>query len=51
MPHFPKPAAGSWTQHYPDPGTGPISFEDSTTVNGQVAAYQNSAQESSVAAR
>jgi len=31
MPHFPKPAEGSWTQHYPHLGTGPISFEDSIT--------------------
>lgn len=29
MPHFPKPAEGSWTQHYPELGTGPISYEDS----------------------
>ena len=29
MPHFPKPAEGSWTEHYPQLGTGPISFEDS----------------------
>ena len=29
MPHFPKPAEGSWTEHYPDLGTGPISYEDS----------------------
>ena len=28
MPHFPKPAEGTWTQHYPDLGTGPISFDD-----------------------
>uniref|UniRef100_UPI00245469B0 Rieske 2Fe-2S domain-containing protein n=1 Tax=Nocardia abscessus TaxID=120957 RepID=UPI00245469B0 len=26
-----KPTAGSWTQHYPDLGTGPISFEDSVS--------------------
>jgi phenylpropionate dioxygenase-like ring-hydroxylating dioxygenase large terminal subunit len=26
---FPKPAEGSWTQHYPDLGTGPVSYEDS----------------------
>jgi phenylpropionate dioxygenase-like ring-hydroxylating dioxygenase large terminal subunit len=26
---FPKPAEGSWTQHYPELGTGPISFDDS----------------------
>ncbi|WP_068273713.1 aromatic ring-hydroxylating oxygenase subunit alpha [Aldersonia kunmingensis] len=24
-----KPAAGSWTEHYPELGTGPISFRDS----------------------
>jgi phenylpropionate dioxygenase-like ring-hydroxylating dioxygenase large terminal subunit len=29
MPHFEKPAEGSWTEHYPDLGTGPISYEDS----------------------
>src|SRR5438445_185446 len=29
MPHFPKPAEGSWTEHYPDLGTEPISYEDS----------------------
>ena len=29
MPHFPKPAEGSWTEHYPELGTGPISYEDS----------------------
>ena len=29
MPHFPKPAEGSWTQRYPSLGTEPISFEDS----------------------
>ena len=23
MPHFPKPAEGSWTEHYPQLGTGP----------------------------
>ena len=26
-----KPAAGTWTEHYPEIGTGPISFEDSTS--------------------
>jgi phenylpropionate dioxygenase-like ring-hydroxylating dioxygenase large terminal subunit len=31
MPHFPKPAEGSWTEHYPDLGTGPISYADSTS--------------------
>ncbi|MEX5632974.1 aromatic ring-hydroxylating oxygenase subunit alpha [Parafrankia sp. FMc2] len=29
MAHFAKPAEGSWTEHYPDLGTGPVSFEDS----------------------
>ena len=26
-----KPVEGSWTQHYPDLGTGPVSFRDSTS--------------------
>src|SRR5882762_10421460 len=29
MPHYPKPAEGSWTEHYPQLGTGPVSYEDS----------------------
>ena len=29
MAHFQKPAEGSWTEHYPELGTGPISYEDS----------------------
>jgi phenylpropionate dioxygenase-like ring-hydroxylating dioxygenase large terminal subunit len=29
MSHFKKPAEGSWTQHYPQLGTGPVSYEDS----------------------
>jgi hypothetical protein len=29
MPHFPKPAEGSWTEHHPELGTGPVSYEDS----------------------
>jgi phenylpropionate dioxygenase-like ring-hydroxylating dioxygenase large terminal subunit len=29
MPHFTKPEEGSWTQHYPELGTGPVSYEDS----------------------
>ena len=28
MGRWPKPAEGSWTEHYPDLGTGPISFDD-----------------------
>ncbi|SRR6266568_5132730 len=29
MPHFAKPAEGSWTEHFPELGTGPVRFEDS----------------------
>ena len=29
MPHFTKPAEGSWTQHYPELGTAPVNYEDS----------------------
>jgi phenylpropionate dioxygenase-like ring-hydroxylating dioxygenase large terminal subunit len=29
VPHFPKPAEGSWTEHYPHLGTGPMSYDDS----------------------
>lgn len=29
MPHFPKPLEGSWTRHYPQLGTEPVSYEDS----------------------
>lgn len=31
MTQWPKPAEGSWTQHYPDLGTSMISFEDSVS--------------------
>ena len=31
MPHFTKPAEGSWTEHYPGLGTGPVSYADSTS--------------------
>jgi phenylpropionate dioxygenase-like ring-hydroxylating dioxygenase large terminal subunit len=31
MPHFTKPAEGSWTEHYPELGTGPVSYADSTS--------------------
>jgi Rieske 2Fe-2S family protein len=31
MARFPKPAAGSWTEHYPQLGTKPVSYEDSIT--------------------
>ena len=29
MPLVERPAEGSWTQHYPELGTGPVSYEDS----------------------
>src|SRR6266567_1417060 len=29
MPHYPKPAEGSWTEHYPELGTGLVSYADS----------------------
>jgi hypothetical protein len=29
MPHFAKPAEGSWTQHYPELGTAPVDYSDS----------------------
>jgi len=29
MGRFPKPPEGSWTQHYPELGTGLVSYEDS----------------------
>ncbi|MBL7492986.1 aromatic ring-hydroxylating dioxygenase subunit alpha [Frankia sp. AgB1.9] len=29
MPHFAKPSAGSWTQHYPELGTAPVDYTDS----------------------
>ena len=28
MGRWPKPAEGTWTQHYPELGTAPISFDD-----------------------
>ncbi|OAA29670.1 Rieske (2Fe-2S) domain-containing protein [Frankia sp. EI5c] len=29
MPHYKKPDAGSWTQHYPELGTAPVDYTDS----------------------
>jgi glycine betaine catabolism A len=29
MARYPKPPEGSWTQHYPELGTEPVSYEDS----------------------
>ena len=29
MARWPKPPEGSWTQHYPELGTAPVSYEDS----------------------
>ena len=31
MGKWPKPAEGTWTEHYPELGTGPISFRDSVS--------------------
>lgn len=28
MALYPKPAEGSWTEHYPDVGIGTVSYED-----------------------
>src|SRR3978361_2244356 len=28
---WPKPVEGTWTEHYPELGTDPISFRDSTS--------------------
>ena len=28
-PHFPKPAEGSWTEHWPELGTDPVDYTDS----------------------
>jgi nitrite reductase/ring-hydroxylating ferredoxin subunit len=28
MPPWPKPSEGSWTEHHPGLGTGPVSFDD-----------------------
>jgi phenylpropionate dioxygenase-like ring-hydroxylating dioxygenase large terminal subunit len=33
MARHPKPVEGSWTQHYPDLGTGPVSYEDSISAD------------------
>jgi phenylpropionate dioxygenase-like ring-hydroxylating dioxygenase large terminal subunit len=29
LPHFTKPAVGSWTENYPDLGTAPVDYSDS----------------------
>jgi phenylpropionate dioxygenase-like ring-hydroxylating dioxygenase large terminal subunit len=29
VPHFAKPAVGSWTEQYPELGTGPVDYTDS----------------------
>ena len=34
MPKFPKPAEGSWTEHYPGLGTAPVSYQDSYDPEG-----------------
>jgi len=33
MARFPKPGEGSWTEHYPELGTGPISYQDSVSAD------------------
>jgi len=33
MAKFPKPSEGSWTEHYPGLGTGPVSYEDSISAD------------------
>lgn len=37
MAHFPKPAEGSWTEHFPRLGTGPVTFEDSISPEHHAA--------------
>ena len=32
MARFPKPSEGSWTEHYPELGTGPVSYTDSCSA-------------------
>jgi phenylpropionate dioxygenase-like ring-hydroxylating dioxygenase large terminal subunit len=29
MPRFPRPPEGTWTEHYPELGTGPVGYDDS----------------------
>mgnify|MGYP003421375095 CR=1 FL=1 len=29
LAHFPKPAEGSWTEHWPELGTAPVDYTDS----------------------
>jgi phenylpropionate dioxygenase-like ring-hydroxylating dioxygenase large terminal subunit len=31
MPRFAKPAEGTWTEHYPELGTEPVAYHDSTS--------------------
>ena len=31
MARFPKPTEGSWTEHYPELGTAPVDYRDSTS--------------------
>ena len=31
MSSFPRPTEGTWTEHYPELGTAPVSFEDSVS--------------------
>ncbi len=33
MAHFPKPAEGSWTEHFPQLSTAPVSYSDSNSAD------------------
>src|SRR5215510_12157673 len=32
MPRLPRPAEGTWTEHYPELGTGPVAYDDSISA-------------------
>jgi phenylpropionate dioxygenase-like ring-hydroxylating dioxygenase large terminal subunit len=40
VPHFPKPAAGSWTENYPELGTAPVDYSDSIDTDHYAAEQQ-----------
>jgi phenylpropionate dioxygenase-like ring-hydroxylating dioxygenase large terminal subunit len=40
VPHFPKPAAGSWTQNYPELGTDPVDYSESFDPDHYLAEQQ-----------
>ena len=45
MAHFPKPAEGSWTEHYPELGTAPVSYEDSISPSSTSSSARRSSSE------